>query len=163
MDSKVLRIFKYLGWADMILTESSLSWPPPDPDRMRRSNNRTNFSEPFTHEESVSPNHAIYAFRQRQLEDMKRFDQGAPTTTRQRQFPGRFGSTDQGLSKFAPKSRESNDYSSSGEVGWRDSEGDRLDDFGVDEAIEFYDDDDDIPLAELLKKRRGTTKSRGER
>lgn len=36
-----------------------------------------------------------------------------------------------------------------GEHGWRDSEGDRLDDFGVDEDVEFYDGDQ-VPLAELL-------------
>lgn len=42
---------------------------------------------------------------------------------------------------------------SKGEEAWRNSEGDRLDDFGVDEAVEFYDEDD-IPLAELLSRRR---------
>ena len=43
--------------------------------------------------------------------------------------------------------------SSGGEEGWRSSEGERLKDFGVDENIEFYDEDD-IPLAELLERRR---------
>ena len=39
-----------------------------------------------------------------------------------------------------------------GEEEWRDSEGDRLDDFGVDEQVEFYDEDD-VPLAVLLQQR----------
>ena len=38
-------------------------------------------------------------------------------------------------------------------AGWKDSDGDRLEDFGVDEEIDFYDEDD-IPLSELLKRRR---------
>lgn len=42
-----------------------------------------------------------------------------------------------------------------GEEGWRNSEGERLADFGVDEDIEFYDEDD-LPLAELLKRKKAT-------
>ena len=41
----------------------------------------------------------------------------------------------------------------SGEEGWRTSEGDRLEDFGVDEEAEFYDEDD-IPLALLLERKK---------
>jgi palmitoyltransferase len=40
--------------------------------------------------------------------------------------------------------------SGSGEEGWRNAEGDRLRDFGVDEEIEFYDEDD-IPLGALVR------------
>lgn len=41
----------------------------------------------------------------------------------------------------------------SGEEGWRNSEGERLADFGVEEVVEFYDEDD-VPLAEILRRRR---------
>lgn len=67
-----------------------------------------------------------------------------------------------------------------GEEAWRNSEGERLQDFGVDEEVEFYDeptvaagggaaamgvdgtsagyyddeDDDDVPLSELLERKR---------
>ena len=41
-----------------------------------------------------------------------------------------------------------------GEEAWRNSEGDRLNDFGVDEDVEFYDEDD-VPLAKLLSRRNG--------
>jgi palmitoyltransferase len=50
-----------------------------------------------------------------------------------------------------------------GEEAWRNQEGERLADFGVDELADFYDetdvqasnDEEDLPLAELLKRRRG--------
>jgi palmitoyltransferase len=43
-----------------------------------------------------------------------------------------------------------------GEEAWRNSEGERLKDFGVDEEVEFYDEqeDDDVPLGELLARKR---------
>lgn len=41
---------------------------------------------------------------------------------------------------------------SDGEQAWRNSEGERLHDFGVDEEIEFYDEED-IPLAILMEQR----------
>lgn len=49
------------------------------------------------------------------------------------------------------KSHDSNDFGS--KEGWKNSEGERLDDFGVDEEAEFYDEED-TPLAVLLERRR---------
>lgn len=55
------------------------------------------------------------------------------------------------------RSRSRSRYSTSsgpldvGEEVWRDSAGDRLDDFGVDENVEFYDDDQ-MPLAEFMER-----------
>lgn len=43
--------------------------------------------------------------------------------------------------------------SGEGEEGWRNSEGERLADFGVDEEAEFYDEDD-IPLSKLIERRK---------
>lgn len=45
-----------------------------------------------------------------------------------------------------------------GEPGWTNSEGDRLRDFGVDEDVE--DDDEDVPLGELLRRRKAYGKDR---
>ncbi|KAI3394635.1 hypothetical protein diail_2499 [Diaporthe ilicicola] len=45
-----------------------------------------------------------------------------------------------------------------GEPGWTNSEGDRLRDFGVDEDVE--DDDEDVPLGELLRRRKAFNKDR---
>lgn len=41
-----------------------------------------------------------------------------------------------------------------GEEAWRNKEGERLADFGVDEMADFYDEDD-LPLAELIRRRKG--------
>lgn len=40
-----------------------------------------------------------------------------------------------------------------GEEGWRNKEGERLADFGVDAVADFYDEDD-LPLAEIMRKRK---------
>jgi len=45
------------------------------------------------------------------------------------------------------------DGDDAGEEAWRNKEGERLADFGVDEVAEFYDEDD-VPLAELLRRRK---------
>lgn len=41
----------------------------------------------------------------------------------------------------------------SGEEGWKNAEGERLKDFGVDEEVEFYDEED-VPLAKLIERRK---------
>jgi len=46
-----------------------------------------------------------------------------------------------------------------GEPGWTNSEGDRLRDYGVDEEVEDeelipLDADDDVPLSELIRRRK---------
>ncbi len=45
------------------------------------------------------------------------------------------------------------DADDGGEEGWRNKEGERLADFGVDEVVDFYDEDH-VPLAELVKRRK---------
>lgn len=40
-----------------------------------------------------------------------------------------------------------------GEESWRNKEGERLADFGVDEVAEFYDEDN-MPLSELMRRRK---------
>lgn len=47
----------------------------------------------------------------------------------------------------------SDDQAGSGEEAWRNPEGDKLHDFGVDEVVEFYDEDE-VPLATLLDRLR---------
>ena len=41
-----------------------------------------------------------------------------------------------------------------GEEAWRNREGERLADFGVDEIADFYDEEEDIPLSELMRRRK---------
>lgn len=52
-----------------------------------------------------------------------------------------------------------------GEPGWTNSDGDRLRDYGVDEEAEDEDimlPDEDVPIAELLRRRRVITKGDDE-
>ena len=51
-----------------------------------------------------------------------------------------------------------------GEPGWTNSDGDRLRDYGVDEEVEDEDlippdaEEDDVPIAELLRRRKVLTR-----
>lgn len=138
--------------ANMLLTDPSMSWPPPDPDRMPRLSNRPPYEQPFVYDEALSTTqNNVDAFRRRQEEDLKRYDGGATTAIRRRPFHERYRNGGHDEASFASQPVGSDDLAGGEEV-WRDSEGDRLDDFGVDEDAEFYDEDD-IPLAELLRRR----------
>lgn len=46
-----------------------------------------------------------------------------------------------------------------GKPGWTNSDGDRLEDYGVDED---EDDDEDVPLAELIRRRKVLRKGSDE-
>lgn len=53
-------------------------------------------------------------------------------------------------------SEDEDDYgddSEEGEEAWRNSEGERLADFGVEEEVDFYDEEI-IPLAQLIASRQ---------
>lgn len=134
----------------MLSTDALSSWPPPDPDRMPRFSNQPAFEQPFMYDEDLSTiQNNVEAFRKRQKEDLKRYNEGA--TTSRRPFHQRYKSGDRQNDSFAFQSTGSDRLGSLKE-GWRDSEGDRLDDFGVDEDAEL-NDEDDVPLAELLRRR----------
>jgi len=92
-----------------------------------------------THEE-------IEAFNRRRDEDLKRFRPGV--VQRRKRFHERFTPDTRDESGPEPDGQSTSD----GEEAWRNSEGERLHDFGVDEKIEFYDEED-IPLAVLMHQR----------
>ncbi|KAF2253143.1 zf-DHHC-domain-containing protein [Trematosphaeria pertusa] len=144
--------------------DPSLSWPPPDPDRSYRRfpQSSSNGAEGFTYSEAnLSSEETIAAFRERQAADAVRrrkpFLQRVETKLAQeRRNPFQdeleYGSGDEEEYEGGGKSGEG---SQSGEEGWRNSEGERLKDFGVDEEVEFYDEqEDDVPLGELLARKR---------
>lgn len=95
------------------------------------------------------------AFRRRQEEDLKRWNDGT-AGFRQRQ-PFRTGY------ESASHSEDEDECASDGltasSVGredvWRNSEGETLGDFGVDEDTDLYDEED-MPLGELIKRRQAT-------
>ncbi|KAL2357667.1 putative zinc finger protein DHHC domain-containing protein [Cryomyces antarcticus] len=134
------------------------TWPPPDPDRMPRVRRRFDPDTAFVHGDTE-----VEAFRQRQAEDLKRYTQPQGTIHRRLPFHKRFsdpntvseyGVEDVGEEDFSDGINEvEEEEEEEGEEAWRNSEGERLGDFGVDEDVEFYDEDD-IPLAELIRRRK---------
>ncbi|KAL8950677.1 MAG: hypothetical protein Q9222_003299, partial [Ikaeria aurantiellina] len=126
------------------------AWPPPDPDRMPRYQYNATDYKPFTYEAGY-PEFDVQAFRERQQRDALRFTNTNYLTYRRaashQQNEG-LGQEERQESPVAV-ARQSNGASI---FDWRDSSGDRLQDFGVDEEVE--NDDDNVPLAELQRRRR---------
>ena len=104
-------------------------WPPPDPERMPRKDVSSSKSSTFLDSyDTLTASERIAAFRERQRVDQQRFVNGpAPEDLRN------LGRVPNG-------------------PAWRDSEGERLDDFGVDESVEI--DDEDTPLSEIVRERK---------
>lgn len=92
----------------------------------------------------------VEAFNRRKEADLRR--RRAPAEIERREpFHVRLEEYSNGSSD-AEADTGSDDYSDHGEEGWKNSEGERLRDFGVDEEAEFYDEED-IPLALLIQQR----------
>ena len=127
----------------LIAADPSVSWPPPDPDRIPSFEP----DQAFTFQSASSSNEdAVEAFRKRQSADIKRYEF---TAYRRRPFHDRHRELDSQQTNAplpAPTPH-------AGEEAWRNSEGDRLNDFGVDEDVEFYDEED-VPLAQLIRGRQ---------
>jgi palmitoyltransferase len=138
-------------------------WPPPDPDRAYKRHARAEKGDAFVFQDArmaMSDRETVEAFRKRQDEDVVR---------RRRPFVDRLeesvkGDGDEEYEYDGNASEEEEGEGEGekekyadgeGEEGWRNSEGERLKDFGVDEDVEFYDEqDDEIPLAQLIARRR---------
>ncbi|KAL8833744.1 MAG: hypothetical protein Q9170_004107 [Blastenia crenularia] len=122
--------------------EPNTSWPPPDPDRMPRVQFNIAEDDPFVYK-AESSGLDVEAFRQRQRKDNMRFKEISSSSTPSEASQGRSQSSindkmDQQHSSGAPG------------LKWRDSAGDNLWDLGVDEDAE----EDNVPLAELLRRRK---------
>jgi palmitoyltransferase len=133
-------------------SDPGVSWPPPDPDRIPLP------AAPLPGDDSEllktysSAREEIEAFRRRQSEDFKRTRPFSEIQRRKRfherykQEANRNDDDERGPGPVY------GDESDEGEESWRNAEGERLRDFGVDEDAEFYDADD-VPLGVLMKKR----------
>jgi palmitoyltransferase len=122
--------------------DSSIGWPPPDPDRIPRAKRSFNPGEAF-HLAAPGVND-VEGFRKRQQADIQRRQ---PFRTRSDEASVQETDTSSPKQLYARNDEE-------GEENWRNSEGETLNDFGVDQEVEFYDYDDDVSLADLLRKRR---------
>ncbi|KAH0832797.1 Palmitoyltransferase pfa4 [Fonsecaea pedrosoi] len=129
------------------------TWPPPDPDRMPRLERPLeSVHSAFVHDHNeFSPNDEMEAFKRRQQADFElRPDYYG--VQRRKPFHDRF--EEENLEPVEDDYIDlDDDESLSGEEGWQDSGGNRLKDYGVDEDVEFYDEDS-VPIAELLSRRR---------
>ena len=77
----------------------------------------------------------IGAFRKRQQKDLKRFNVDSSEARR------RLSNTQTRHDQQKLLGHE-----------WRDADGERLDDFGVDDEVDFYEDD--IPLREIMQRQK---------
>lgn len=137
--------------------DASTTWPPPDPDRSYRRRAKED-GPAFTYRDAeLSKEDTLAAFRARQAEDAVRrrkpFVQRMEALRDERRDEYEYDPMDdasEGAEDDASKYDEGE-----GEEGWRNSEGERLKDFGVDEDVEFYDEqEDDLPLSVLMARRR---------
>ncbi|KFY87105.1 hypothetical protein V500_07188 [Pseudogymnoascus sp. VKM F-4518 (FW-2643)] len=151
------------GWEFPVngFEDPDVSWPPPDPDRMAQepwSRIGGDRKEGFLHGDGGDE---VQEFRRRQQQDYeKRGLVGRGLGGRNRQASGAPGSYD--WLELDGEEGDGSEYDgqeedAGGSDGWFNSDGDRLRDYGVDEEAELVDweEDDDIPLGELLRRRRG--------
>lgn len=108
---------------------------------------------PFTFQQQyTSAREEIEAFNRRQMEDLARRQggQGGTEIQRRKRFHDRFSPVDDDEDDLSDDNLSEHEVSE-GEEAWKNSEGERLRDFGVDEEAEFYDEDD-VPLAKLIRR-----------
>nr|OQO04104.1 hypothetical protein B0A51_18099 [Rachicladosporium sp. CCFEE 5018] len=144
------------------IDDPSKPWPPPDPDRTYRAPHVSTSGEGFT--QSLDPDD----FRRRQEADYQRYDNGE-LVVRRKPFHERYehlidaardddseavySDDDEAVSDVEEGRGRLPAANAEGEEAWRNKEGERLADFGLDEQAEFYDEDD-LPLAEIIRRRK---------
>jgi palmitoyltransferase len=123
-------------------------WPPPDPDKIRRAGRgwpaaNRNYAEELR-QANLNPEEFKAEFQRRQDEDARR---------RRRQLMAELEEVDD----FDMYDDEEYDRGFDGGLGWTNSDGDRLRDYGVDEEESEPEpgfEDEDVPLAELIRRRK---------
>jgi palmitoyltransferase len=143
-------------------------WPPPDPDRAYRRNATAVNADAFRYAESeLNAEDTVAAFKARQAEDAVRRRRPYAGATDKEEDDAELGRNEEdftygddasdevGYEEEEELERTKGGKGREGEAAWRNSEGERLKDFGVDEDVEFYDEqDDDLPLSELIARRQ---------
>ncbi|KAE8448555.1 hypothetical protein EG329_009436 [Mollisiaceae sp. DMI_Dod_QoI] len=131
------------SWEENGFEDEEMVWPPLDPDKMPRARRQDDVQE---EREYGTVEEEKEAFRRRQQVDYKRWVK--------REFLD--GEEGEGEGEESGEDEYQSEYEEGidGEPGWTNSDGDRLRDYGVDEEAEIIADDDDIPLGELLRRRK---------
>jgi palmitoyltransferase len=135
-------------------------WPPPDPEKMRQARrgawpgaaqSREERYDAYQTQEEVKA-----AFARRQEEDFLRRQRAQAQQVHQRS--GIIAELEE-----LEGDAHSEGYEVVGKPRWTNSDGDRLWDYGVDEDVEeeiipARVDDEDVPLAELIRRRKVLTR-----
>jgi len=133
------------SWEENGFEDEGKLWPPLDPDKLGRAVRKEDVKENLKVYGSVEEEKE--AFRKRQEQDMKRWQK----EKRSEGNEANENENEDGEEEYESEYEEGLD----GEEGWTNSEGERLRDYGVDEdAAEELHDDDDIPLGELIRRRK---------
>ncbi|KAF3919595.1 hypothetical protein ABW20_dc0103509 [Dactylellina cionopaga] len=145
--------------------KSWMVWPPPDPEKFgiqeRRHQKMELENGPWTRGEYDVVD--ITAFRRRQREDMKRFQREDDDNYEDSGDEGRVmrgtedlmdSYLDTGRGNLADTYYDERKRQEQMQRKWRNEEGESLADYGVDEDADMLDDEDSVPLAELLRRRR---------
>ena len=152
--------------------DAGTTWPPPDPDRSYRRHAKALNTDAFTYQDStLNDQETLAAFKARQAADevrrRKPFLERAEASLAKQRVEQWNGGDDDGY-EFGDDASDAEDEmeekfgngGQEGEEGWRNSEGERLKDFGLDEDAEFYDEhEDEVPLSELLARRTAASAS----
>lgn len=149
-------------------------WPPPDPEKLRRAQSgwpgaasRVEAEETYYKNHYDTPEDAKAAFAQRQLADIQRRRQFFRAQAQEYGIVAELEETD-----VPDEGREGAEFEWEGSPVWTNAEGDRLWDYGVDEDVEqddgaqhvipLEDEDEDVPIAELIRRRRVLTKEQDD-
>ncbi|KAF2869315.1 DHHC palmitoyltransferase-domain-containing protein [Massariosphaeria phaeospora] len=154
--------------------DASTTWPPPDPDRLHRRfpKSMARAQEAFTYRDAgLTRDETLAAFKQRQDADVTRrrtpfVERLEAQVARERRSEeekddyDHYEDSEGEADELDDSEAKKENGSQSGEEGWRNAEGERLKDFGVDEDVEFYDEqEDDMPLSQLLARKRAASAS----
>jgi len=154
-------------WEENGLNARSGLWPPPDRDKARWT--RQTRQDDSAARGWGTPEEERAAFRARQARDLRRW--------RQHQGSGIVGELGDDDDEAAWEGRPGNIYRRGhelgvdGEPGWTNSDGDRLRDYGVDEdadgddtaaPVDVDQQDEDVPLGELLRRRKAARANHDE-
>lgn len=158
-------------WPENGFNRKEGMWPPPDPDKIRQAARewpaaKRDYSEELR-ELEMCPEEQKAAFAKRQEADLRRRKLLVSELEEMEGYEfveGGEGHEDSGDEYESEIEEDSGDGKSlnkgaDGKPGWTNSDGERLRDYGVDEdaedGVDLADDDDEVPLAELLRRRQG--------
>ncbi|KAF9878641.1 dhhc zinc finger membrane protein [Colletotrichum karsti] len=141
-------------WPENGLNRKEGMWPPPDPDKMRRGlggwpGAAARGAEGIRVPRYASKEEELEAFKSRQDADRRRWQGERSRLMAELE--------EEDYDVISDESDGGYERGADGEPGWTNADGERLQDYGVDED-EDMTDDEDVPLAELLRRRKVLSK-----